>query len=555
MNSQKRAFNSLFIKVFLITLCISRFFYLDQDVPSYMISGISQEDESYYSIGAVLRYFSDLGLTEPEYNSTAADPVCLYSTPLTYLSFHVFGNNYWGLRFSVPVLSLLVIFLLYKSAKNKLKTNLTSVNFLLFLLVTDFYFFAVSRYQNPQLYSLLVISFCLFCFYNVRDTNKKIFLVTFISVSSVLFIYVYNIFLVFGALFYFTTIGFIKKDFKVLLYLVFGGLASFLVFIITLQIMGFTIFDYVKIFTDFNEKRNAISVEIELGIVNAIFSAVKNASSILFTNLFRYNLIWLLFFIYGIISRIVLILKNGFKLMNTDFLFFIMICAFIQAAFLNSYPFKKWVVLLPVVYCFGIEFFKKFSITDSKMFLIAVFFLVPISLYSYKINNSINYWSGFNYGYYENVPIFISIIPLFTVLIFVVSIIFYFKSHLKSWIYFFCILLNVMISINVFFLNKKFELRDYLLKLKPQLENQYLIDGFPHAYCLYSNAIPILNPYSYNYKKDTYSSLMLSKKDKKKYFLVKEMRDKSQKITYNSNFTLLEKKYFNFYNLILYEYN
>ena len=365
----------------------------------------------------------------------------------------------------------------------------------------------------------------------------------------------YNIFFVFGVLFYFLIIVFIKKDFKILLNLIFGGLASLIVFIITIQLMGFTIFDYVKIFTDFNEKRSAISFDTELGFGNMIISAVKNGSSIFFTNLFRYNFIWLLFLIYGFICRIILIFKNGLNLLNSDFLFLVMIFAFFQAAFLNSYPFKKWVVLLPIVYCFGIEFFKKISLADTKKFLIIAFFLIPIIFYSYKINYSSNYWSGFNYGYYENLPTLISLIPFSTVLIFIASIIFNFKSNLKLYTYFFLLGLNFIIPINVFYFNKKFELKEYLLKLKPQLENQYLVDGFPHSYCIYSNAVPILNPYSNNYNKDIYSSLRLSKKDKKKYFLIKEMRGKSDKIIFNSSFTLIEKKSLKFYDLILYQKN
>ena len=103
-------------------------------------------------------------------------------------------------------------------------------------------------------------------------------------------------------------------------------------------------------------------------------------------------------------------------------------------------------------------------------------------------------------------------------------------------------------------LNKKFELRDYLIDLKPLIENQYLVDGFPHSYCIYTNSIPILSPYSNSYQKNSYLGISLRKKDKKKYFLVKEMRDKSNKIIYNSNFTFLDKKHLKFYDLRLYQY-
>ena len=73
------------IQLVVVILLFSRFLYLDQDVPSYMVSGISQEDESYYSIGGLLRYYNDVCKTDPNFNTTSSDLVCLYSTPLTYL--------------------------------------------------------------------------------------------------------------------------------------------------------------------------------------------------------------------------------------------------------------------------------------------------------------------------------------------------------------------------------------------------------------------------------------------------------------------------------------
>ena len=66
----------ILIKIFVILLCFSRFLYLDQDVPSYMISGISQEDESYYSMGAISRYYNDIEKTDPNFSLHFEDPVC-----------------------------------------------------------------------------------------------------------------------------------------------------------------------------------------------------------------------------------------------------------------------------------------------------------------------------------------------------------------------------------------------------------------------------------------------------------------------------------------------
>ena len=230
-----------------------------------------------------------------------------------------------------------------------------------------------------------------------------------------------------------------------------------------------------------------------------------------------------------------------------------MIFAFSQAVFLNSYPFKKWVVLLPIVYCLGIEFFKSMSQMSSRNLMISSLLTFPIIINSYRINNSSEYWEGFNYGYYENLSFTISLIPIIVTTLFIISNFMIIKPSYKKLLYSFCIVLNSIILLNVFYINRKFELRDYLSELRPLLENQYLIDGFPHSYSLYTNAIPILNPYSNNYEPSSFLTLDFDKTDKKKYILRKEMRVESEKNIYSSKFISLETKSLKFYNLKLYE--
>ena len=68
-----------------------------------------------------------------------------------------------------------------------------------------------------------------------------------------------------------------------------------------------------------------------------------------------------------------------------------------------------------------------------------------------------------------------------------------------------------------------------------------------------TNSIPILNPYSHDYKSSSFLTLNLEKTKRKKYILKKEMRVKSEKSIYSSKFTLLETKSLKYYNLNLYE--
>ena len=541
------------IKIFVLLLCFSRFLYLDQDVPSYMISGISQEDESYYSIGALQRYYNDIEKTEANYSSHSGDLVCMYSTPFTYLTFHILGNNYWGLRFMVPLLSIIIIFFLYRISDKEIDSK-PQKYFLLFLLLTDFYFFNFSRFQTPQIYSVLAISSTLFCFYTIKNEYKKIFIVSFLAISSVLFVYVYNIFFVFGVVLYFLIYIIQKKSIKLFYFMILGGILSFILFLITLYFLGFSLIDYLELFLNFNNKRSAVSVNIHNGLLSFFSSILVNILSIFFTNLFRFNPIWLLFLVSGFVFRLKVIFLKGFKCSSADLLNFIMIFAFSQAIFLNSYPFKKWIVLLPIVYCFGIEFLKStFGSNSSRNLLISVILSFPLIIFSYLINNSSEYWEGFNYGYYENFSFSISLIPIAVTTLFIISNFKIVKLTYKKIIYSFCIIMNLIILLNVFYINRKFELRDYLTEIRPLLEDQYLIDGFPHSYSIYTNSIPILNPYSNNYKPISFINLDLEKTDKKKYILKKEMRVKSEKNIYSSKFTLIEKKSLKFYNLKLYE--
>jgi len=544
------------IQLVVVILLFSRFLYLDQDVPSYMVSGISQEDESYYSIGGLLRYYNDVGKTDPNFNTTSSDLVCLYSTPLTYLSFHLFGNNYWGLRFGVPFISLIVVFFLFKISCKELKNDSFSKYFLLCFLLSDFYFFTFCRFQTPQIYSILILSFSLFFFYYIKNINKQLFVVSFLAISSILFVYIYNVFFALGVCSYYLIFIINQKNFKLIIPLFLGGITAFILFLITIALLGSTLEDYLNIFITFNSKRSAFSIESNFGISTIIISGLKNLSSVFFTNLFRYNNIWLFFLIFYFTYRFKEIFYKGFKLIKSDLLLVIILCAFFQSIFLNSYPFKKWIVLLPIVFCFGLEFFKKNNNSEkNKSVLISILLTIPLVIYSYKLNYSVNYWNSFNYGYYANLSFFISIIPLLVFGIF--SFLILVKSNLKIMYtgFSFCIILMFLIISNVYYINKKFEIRDYLTDIRPLLEGNYLIDGFPHSYSLYTNSVPILNPYSFNSEKYSFDKLYLQYDDKKKYLLFKKMR--GDLFFYNkidsSKLTLLDTKHLLYYDLKLYE--
>ncbi len=138
----------------LITL---RFAYLDQDTPAYQLTNISQEDEPYYSISAVLKLCNDDGRTVKGFERTKSEGLDMYNRLLTYSSLKIFGNNYWGLRIPDVIVSLLFLLLMFSVFNSISPGNKLSL-LLMGIMATNFYLFAFSRYNNPQIFSVLAVT-------------------------------------------------------------------------------------------------------------------------------------------------------------------------------------------------------------------------------------------------------------------------------------------------------------------------------------------------------------------------------------------------------------
>ena len=150
--------NKLFIYGLLLFFILIRCYHLDQDAPSMMISAICEEDEAYYTIEGINEYNIDNNRFLKGFEHNLVAPIVFYSKTITYLSLKIFGNNFWGLRMPVVLLSFIIALLLLNIFK-KINTKYIALNYLMiFLLLSDFTFYIFSRYQNPQIYSILCIT-------------------------------------------------------------------------------------------------------------------------------------------------------------------------------------------------------------------------------------------------------------------------------------------------------------------------------------------------------------------------------------------------------------
>ncbi|MBK6836149.1 MAG: hypothetical protein IPG89_18510 [Bacteroidetes bacterium] len=156
----KLSFKNIQLVLIVLMFSIPKFIFLDQDIPSYMIGGLSQEDEAYYCIGGVNRYLADENRSYELNAKSTIEALQLINTPTTYLSLKIFGNNYYGLRIPIVIVSLLLNLILVLFA-NKRGFSRLSILLLIIFLSTEFYSFLFGRFYNPQIFCMLFIALIL----------------------------------------------------------------------------------------------------------------------------------------------------------------------------------------------------------------------------------------------------------------------------------------------------------------------------------------------------------------------------------------------------------
>ena len=480
-----------------LVLCVMRFVFLDQDAPSYMVGGICQEDEAYYVTGAIERYNIDQGLFIEGTSQTDGEVLMLATVPLTYLSFKIFGDNYYGLRIPAVILSLLsllLLLLIFRRNKGAL-APIALFGFTL-LLFFDFYFALFSRFQTPQIYSIFGISLLLWVLYRPDfEKPKYAILAGNISVLIVLLIYPYNAFasIAVGLMYCWKSIQ--LKNVKPLIFLGTGVVSGFILFHFFAQLVGSSLENYLDLLTRIRSVRN----ETDLGI-----HAIKNSLfGITNTNFLRYNLSYFLFLALGLILMISEIKKDK----KNTYLVFPLLCfvmAYVQGIFISSYPFKKWIVLFPLVITivgYAISNLDKvIPLLKKRGNLLILFFFVFFAAYSFKVNNSPMYWSGFKYWYYENTPLWLNLINVGCLLLALAAIVFRNKLSLAKYrIISISTLLITGFCLSYFYMYRspEFEYRNTLTAMAADVDNKAIVGDFAHAYCFYNNSIPMLNPYRF----------------------------------------------------------
>lgn len=495
-----------------IVLVITRFLFLDQDAPSYMVGGVTQDDEPYYSLGAIGKYNADEGRLIKGFEQVYGEALLLFNTHITYFSLKIFGNNYWGLRLPAVLISLMTILLLADILR-VLKINKNYLLLILLYALTDFYFFLFSRFQAPQIYAVLAITWVLWLYFKYGlSSNKGLFWIGFFIFFAASFIYMLNLFLLmaFGLLVLRQCYN--QKKLKPLAIFGLGVISCLLLYMGALAAISSSFSDITQIVT----KHGGGLKSVPSGVAAVIKDVYSRLIQLPVTNLFRYNLSVLFVFFFAFPYIIYKIVRERDEKHMLYFLF--TFALILQAFFSVNYSFKKLIIVFPMVVIVladvlpaAILHYRQLKNKRKIYLLLYGMILLGLCLINLKLNNSKAYWDGLKIGYYENVPFIFNIINLLVLGITVsfVSINLFFDRMKYSWILIFPAGLGMLFISKYCLFEPSFYEKEGFKKASVLLQDKGVIMGLSYTAQFYTNCKPALSCYGdlYQYGEKRYQQI------------------------------------------------
>jgi len=507
-------------------LVVFRFAYLDQDAPVYQLANVCQEDEPYYSQGAILKLCANEGRAVRGFEKTKGEVFDIYNSEATYLSLKLFGNNYWGLRIPDVIASILFILLMYSIFK-VIKADSEFIALFLTMLFANFYLFVFSRYNNPQIFSVLIITLALWVLikYGYQKPAPLIVL-GFISTYAVLFIYPMNFFLLAGIGIFILIKTIQQKRISLTMFFAVGVLFCFLVLLASLHFIGRNLHDMfiALIASGTGESGVLIKTNNLMSIWGNIYRSIV---AIIGTAYFRFQLLLLL----GVLIAIPILFmkardKNDRECDISLLMLILMATQFIQNYFAFNYPFKKLLVDIPIatISIFLVTgYFKRPHTGSLKQIAMTICVMISLAvcLFNFKINKSSTYWGYIGSGCYTSTPGWFDVINIVTCVAIALIVLYHvwsinvYNQQFVRIVFMLSILANFILTCEVFIADRKYQIRDCLADLKPLLNNKVVVGGFPFAYQFYNGCKPALHGYNVNYidqpQKTVLDSMLVNK--------------------------------------------
>ena len=354
----------------LLVYLTTRLLYLESDIPSWSMSSYSPIDEMYYTHYA-FQLFRPLSAPFAQFAQSDFFPYNLFENWLTYISLEVFGNNFYGLRFPSVVMGLGVTVGLFQILKKRF--GIFSAILGSILLLTNFGFILSNRVAEPTIFrmlvSILIIGYCIKVFLAYKLTPKQAFKLGLAGIIAVLFVYPTNFFILPAMLCLITSsnkaVSF-KEIRNLNIWFFLGALTGTLLYLLVLKLMSIDIIAFFEMSSIFNKRLASSTFSIIQACKNVWFNfkAIGEASYFKFD---KYFLILAITSAIGCCARLIFLVYRKQRLHVVDKVVFVLGFLFlIQSGFLNDYPQRKLIFLLPFV-IYSLFFFSNFIFQKSKV--------------------------------------------------------------------------------------------------------------------------------------------------------------------------------------------
>lgn len=323
----------------LLKICI-----IDIDPPKWAISHYQPIDELYYAFVALNLY---------EYNSLFHNEIPqIFGTPIltdivAYFTLKLFGDNYLGLRLGSIIFSLISFFYFWKLLTKIVSDKYIVIGFSVFFVIN--YWFTLSNIiLEPSIARMAVMLFTIYLvtkLYDIRGGRLKYYLLGLVPAFLVSITYPTNAFIILGIFLFVVVKSFSASSLKDTFQKIKGRILLYFLGVSTagLIYLSFSFFMGENILTAALTKGEVFAPRVAL----LSYSNLYNILNIAKANIFRFNpLLFLLF----VTSLICLDYKNFNKWSNGLILVsLILVSLFLQTVFINDYPERKLIILLPLV--------------------------------------------------------------------------------------------------------------------------------------------------------------------------------------------------------------
>ncbi|MDA8441862.1 MAG: hypothetical protein M0Z55_05750 [Peptococcaceae bacterium] len=506
---------AIMLIIIIVLFCISRVTFLDRDLPPWQVTNYQPIDEFYYTISAFnIYHYGQISHKVVSFIPDDGNPLDMLETIMTAATLKSFGNNYFGLRMASVICSLLTLLLVYLTLKkilvgrNRKSYNISIVLALLYM-TFDFSFLMSGRVAEPTIFRMLALALVIYIgslkgFNSILKSPLLSYLLGFLSVSAVLYVYIYNAFIalgMFSTIIFWSYAGGKVNVFKQLSAFILGGISSLITY---------------DIFVSYYYHMNLLETYFRYIFHHdglASLNIIDNLSFIFTTNIFRFN-ISVLFL--TLVSLPVFIIRVCKKHDNLLILVLNLFCSLVvQSWFVNDYSFRKLVIFIPLITIILVASwdymsdFRDWIEKNEYLKWIGIIYILgagTFSFYQYLVttNRSFIYPIISKYNYIN--------LGVFCIVFFAILLLFRFKLAMGQSLMIFVLLLTIIVpssfmDIKYVYANPTYMYRNAMISLSNKINGKIVAGSLSYGVRLYNTSIPVLNPYVYLPVLTEYNSL------------------------------------------------